>query len=414
VKLIFVNRYFHPDHAATAQLLSDVAFHLAAEGAEVHVITSRGRYDDPDAGLPRREETQGVQIHRVSGTRFGRSRLRGRLIDYLSFHLMARAMLRRLAAPGDVIVVKTDPPLFAVTALPIARRRRAHLVNWLQDIFPEVAAESGVVSQSGLVYRMSRTLRDRALAGATVNVAVSEAMERHLAGLGVRGPSEGPGLRVIPNWSDGALVYPVPPDHNELRRSWGLSDQFVVGYSGNLGRAHEIDTIAGTLKQLRGHTDVTTVFIGGGSGYDALQNQFADETYATVEFRPYQPRDFLHLSLSAPDVHLVSLAPRMEGLAFASKLYGVLAAGRPVIFIGARDGEVPRLLRQADCGLAVEAGDPDGLTEAILKLKADPELRLAMGRRARALFERDYDKGIAVESWMRLLLRDLPQMKPLK
>ena len=163
MKLIFVNRYFHPDHSATAQLLSDVAFHLADEGSEVHVITSRGRYDDPAANLPRSEEIDRVHIHRVSSTRFGRARVRGRLIDYLSFHMSAALALWRLAAPGDVVVVKTDPPLFAVPALPIVRWRRARLVNWLQDVFPEVAAESGLFSGTSLVYRISRKLRDRAL-----------------------------------------------------------------------------------------------------------------------------------------------------------------------------------------------------------------------------------------------------------
>ena len=243
MKLIFVNRYFHPDHSATAQLLSDVAFHLAAEGAEVHVITSRSRYDEPDAGLTRREETDGVQIHRVSSTHFGRSRLRGRLLDYLSFHLSATLTLWRLAAPQDVVVIKTDPPLFAVTALPILRRRRALLVNWLQDIFPEVAAESGLFSGSSLVYRVSRKLRDRTLARATFNVAISEAMKRHLNGLGI----EEARIRVIPNWSDGKAIHPVPADRNELRTSWGLKSAFVVGYSGNLGRVHEIDTVAQEL-----------------------------------------------------------------------------------------------------------------------------------------------------------------------
>ena len=162
------------------------------------------------------------------------------------------------------------------------------------------------------------------------------------------------------------------------------------------------------------HPNIVFVFIGGGSGYEALQTQIADDSFRTVQFRPYQPRDFLHLSLSAPDVHLVSLAPRMEGLAFASKLYGALAAGRPVIFIGARDSEVPRILRDAECGLSVEAGDPDGLVAAILGLKGDPGLCSAMGRRARELFEREYAQEIALERWTQLLLHDVAQFKSLK
>jgi glycosyltransferase involved in cell wall biosynthesis len=235
-------------------------------------------------------------------------------------------------------------------------------------------------------------------------------MKRHLRGLGV----EEARIHVIPNWSDGEAIRPVPANRNELRKSWGLEGTFVVGYSGNLGRVHEIDTIGGALKQLRDHPDVTSVFIGGGSGYDDLQNQIADDSFETVQFRPYQPRDFLHLSLSAPDVHLVSLNPKMEGLAFASKLYGVLAAGRPVIFIGASSGEVPRILQETVCGLAVEAGDCGELVRAIVRLRDDPELCSAMGRRARELFERQFDRGIALERWKKLLLKDTMQLGSLK
>jgi len=410
VKLIFVNRYFHPDHSATAQLLSDVAFHLVDRGGEVHVITSRARYDDPDAGLPRKDNIGGVEIHRVSTTSFGRTRLRGRLVDYLSFHLSATLALRRLASSGDIVVVKTDPPLFAVTALHLLKRRRAMLVNWLQDIFPEVAAKSGLISTSSLIYRVSRALRDRALARAAVNVAICEAMKRHLEGLGLSRDS----IRVIPNWADGEAIHPISAHHNELRASWGLRDQFVVGYSGNLGRVHEVETIGDAVRRLQDHSEIGFVFIGGGSGYEALHEQIGDGSCETVQFRPYQPRDFLHLSLPTPDVHLVSLAPQMEGLAFASKLYGVLAAGRPVIFIGAGDGEVAHILAAENCGLSIEAGDADGLAAAIVRLKEDPQLSASMGRRARELFERDYDREIATERWSQLLLHDIAQFQSLK
>lgn len=404
MKLIFVNRYFHPDHSATAQLLSDLAFDLAGEGHDVHVVTSRGCYDDPSAGLPRREDIRRVRVHRVAGTRFGRVRLRGRLIDYLTFHMTAMLALWRLARPGDLVVAKTDPPLLAVSALPVARLRGVGLVNWLQDLFPEVAAESGLLSDSGLVYRVSRRLRDRALTRARFNIAIGGAMKRHLEALGVAEDR----IRVIPNWSDGQTVYPVPLERNELRRSWGLGDSFVVGYSGNLGRVHDMETIGRAIEGFRGDPGVVFVFIGGGSGYRALEDRLAGSAAGSVQFRPYQPRDFLHLSLSAPDVHLVSLAPEMEGLAFASKLYGVLAAGRPVVFIGARDSEVARLIEEADCGIPVEAGDSESLAAAILRLKKDPELRADMGRRARALFERDFDQSVALGRWKALLLGEAP------
>jgi glycosyltransferase involved in cell wall biosynthesis len=238
------------------------------------------------------------------------------------------------------------------------------------------------------------------LGRASFNVAICDAMKAHLEGLGV----DQARIRVIPNWSDGQAVYPVPAERNELRRSWGLGNSFVVGYSGNLGRVHDIDTVSQAIERLRDHPGLSFVFVGGGSGYKALRDRIVDLAPETTQFRPYQPRNFLHLSLSAPDVHLVSLAPEMEGFAFASKLYGVLAAGRPVIFIGVRDGEVARLVQEAGCGISVESGDPEGLASAILRLKENPELLSGMGSRARALFERDFDQDIALGRWKNLLL----------
>ncbi len=139
-RLIFVNRFFFPDHSATSQILSDLAFDLSSAGRDVHVIASRQIYDDPKASLPKHETISGVQVHRVASTRFGRAALAGRAVDYVSFYRSVQRVLGEIARRGDVIVVKTDPPLTSVVAMGAARRGGARLVNWLQDLYPEIAA----------------------------------------------------------------------------------------------------------------------------------------------------------------------------------------------------------------------------------------------------------------------------------
>jgi glycosyltransferase involved in cell wall biosynthesis len=400
MKLIFVNRFFYPDLSATSQLLSDLAFALASEGAQVHVITSRSRYDEVSAKLPPSDVEKGVTIHRIWTSRFGRSRLLGRSFDYLSFYLMAGWALWRLASRGDMVVIKTDPPLFSVVALPVLKLRRARLVNWLQDVFPEVAIRSGLVSETGLITGLIIRLRNWSLRTARFNVAISPGMREHLIACDL----DAERVRVNPNWADGDLVYPVPEDQNPLREDWGLQGKFVVGYSGNLGRIHDTETIRHAVEQIRESLNVTFLFIGGGSGYASLENENKQGRLKCAEFQPYQPREQLHLSLSVPDVHLVSLAPAMEGLAFASKLYGILAAGRPTIYIGAPRSETAKLLEDAGCGIGLEAGKPEALIAAIQHLKDNPKVCQVMGRRARYLFEREYDKDIAIRRWRQLLL----------
>ena len=175
-RLFFINRYFHPDHSATSQILSDLAFHLAGLGREVHIVTSQQRYEDPKSRLPPREIVQGVHVHRVATTHFGRSALIGRAIDYFSFYMSAWRELNRLLAVDDIVVAKTDPPLVSIVAMLAAQRRGAHLVNWLQDIYPEVAANLGLSVFHGPLGGALSYVRDKTLKMAVANVVVGERM----------------------------------------------------------------------------------------------------------------------------------------------------------------------------------------------------------------------------------------------
>ena len=144
MKVVFVNRFFHPDHSATSQLVSDLAFHLADRGCAVAVVTSRLGYQGREPVFVGREQVRGVEIHRTWTSHFGRSTLAGRAVDYLTFYLSSFWCLLRLAEPGDVIVSKTDPPLISVVAGCAAFLRRARLINWVQDLFPEIQTAAGM------------------------------------------------------------------------------------------------------------------------------------------------------------------------------------------------------------------------------------------------------------------------------
>ena len=160
-RLIFVNRFFFPDHSATSQILSDLAFYLAGTGREIQVVTSTQIYDDPKASLPSYEIIDNVRVHRVSSTQFGRTALLGRAVDYLSFYRSVQQCLIKIVRQGDIVVAKTDPPLVSVVAMAATRRKGARLVNWLQDIFPETAVQLGVPFMRG---PLAVSLADSAIA----------------------------------------------------------------------------------------------------------------------------------------------------------------------------------------------------------------------------------------------------------
>ena len=396
-RIVFINRYFYPDHSATSQLLTDLAFHLAKTGAAVHVITSRQVSDDPNAMLPSQDFVQGVRVTRVWTTRFGRQHLPGRTLDYLTFYLSAAWCLFALLKSGDVVVAKTDPPLISVVAAMVAKIRGAKLINWIQDLFPEVAEALGVGGMKGLE-GLLRSVRNWSLRTASKNVVIGDGMANKLAEEGIQ-----PGaIQVIHNWADGCAIQPVDREKNDLRREWNLQDVFVVGYSGNIGRAHEFDTILVAAEKLTSTANIVFLFIGAGAQRGRIEEEARRRGLENIIFKPYQPRDQLTLSLTVPDVHLISLQPALEGLIVPSKFYGIAAAGRPTIFVGDRDGEIPRILRQTGSGCAVSVGDSMGLANRILEMSRDVET-MNMGMRARMAFDQRFDQGHAFAAWEELL-----------
>jgi colanic acid biosynthesis glycosyl transferase WcaI len=400
-RVFFVNRYFHPDESATSRILSDLAFRLAAQGWPVAVVTSRQLYEDPQAQLPSAETIRGVFVHRVATARLGRARLLGRALDYASFHTAVAWRLMLLLRPGDIVVAKTDPPLLSVTLSHVAAWRGARLINWLQDLFPEVATALVPGALPQWVHRKLAALRDRSLRRAAMNVVIGERMGSYLTGRGVD-----PGhVRVIPNWADCEAVKPMEPSHSATRRRLGLVDRFVVGYSGNFGRAHEFKTLIAAARLLIDDPRVAFLMTGGGAKNAPLRQAVERAGLIGFHFQGYQPAELLSDSMAAADVHLVSLLPGIEGLIVPSKVYGILAAGRPMLFVGDPDGEIARLIRLHDCGIAVAVGDGHSLATALQLLQADPQLRAVMGTNARRLALSRFSSDRAASEWLEMLTR---------
>lgn len=398
-KIIFINRFYFPDHSATSQLLTDLCCELAQDGKFVVVVTSRQRYDAAGAELVKKEIVNGIEVNRVWTSRFGRQWLPGRAIDYATFYISVTWWLLWYLKKNTVVVAKTDPPMMSIVAALVTKIKWSTLVTWNQDVYPEVASALGVKLVDGWIGRILRRLRNRSWKRAKVNVVLGQCMAEHLFKQGI--PEEK--IRGIPNWADGDSVLPVAHAENNLRVDWQLSSNFVVGYSGNMGRVHEFETILNAAEKLKSQPDVVFLFIGHGPKRDEIERQVKVRGLDNIIFKPYQPRERLRYSLSLPDVHMISLTPEMEGLIVPSKFYGVCAAGRPTLFVGDPEGEVGRIVTRDDIGKAVEVNDAEALARAILALRDNQAQCEVMGAKAREIFEKYYDKRVAMRKWKQVL-----------
>jgi colanic acid biosynthesis glycosyl transferase WcaI len=211
-------------------------------------------------------------------------------------------------------------------------------------------------------------------------------------------------IEVIPNWCNDDLITPQPIEQNQLRVAWGIDQKFVVGYSGNLGRAHDYYTIVNAAQRLRHENDIIFLFIGGGFFTKQLKEEI-ERLKLTDQFlfKPYQNLDCLPVSLGVPNIHWISLRPAMEGLIVPSKFYGIAAAGRATLAIGDREGEIGALVTQERCGMAIAPGADKELADAILSLKQNPAQLCEMGKNARAMLDDCFTKELALKRWSALL-----------
>lgn len=388
-RVIFVNRVYWPATAATAQLLTDLAEGLARKGWSVHVISS-GTVSTV---------RNGVTIHRT-GEDQAAPGIFSRIQNYRRFTHAACETLGRLLQTGDIVVPMTDPPTLGLAVTRAAANRGARLIPWLQDIYPEIAAHHFGILASAALFPL-KLRRNHAWRQAAALVVLGQDMGQTLLNQGV--PREK--IRVIPNWAPRELHTPAPDKEvAEHRRSrWELANKFVVAYSGNLGRVHEFATVLDTANELRDEARIEFLFIGDGPRFDEVKTLAQRRRLTNLRLLPFEPRGSLPASLRAADAHLVTLLPGYARLVYPSKFAGVLAAGRPVLFIGPTEGEIASTIRQHDCGDAVATGDATRLASLIRQLAGDAVLWRKQSDQARLLYTQEFTGDKALARWEDLL-----------
>ncbi len=400
----FFNRSFYPDTAATGQLLTELCEGLVRDyGCKVSVVAGVPLIPSDVSsngargwGIVHPEEYRGIRILRSSGTRFSKRRFIGRAANYVTYFLAACWAGIRLERP-DIIVAATDPPIIGLAAYLASRRFGVDFVMSYQDIFPEVATlledfHSDTVN--GVLQRVNRFLARNAVR----NVALGDTMRRRL----VEGKGADPARTVvIPSWADCSEIMPFARK-NAFSHRHGLDDKFVVMHSGNIGLSQGLERIIEVAELLRDYPEIQFVFVGEGVKKPILQAHAKASKLSNVTFLPFQPKDQLKESFGAADMFIVSLKVGLAGYITPSKLYGILAAGRPYVAAVEDESEITAVTRKYECGLLAEPGNARQIADGILRFYRDRAMLQRYGENARnAAFE--FDRPVQIRAYFNLL-----------
>jgi glycosyltransferase involved in cell wall biosynthesis len=379
--ILFINRVYPPDSGASGRVLEHIARGFAAAGWKVTVLCTTGSRE-----IKGDEMKDGVRIVRI-GIAFSKKNLVFRTLG--SALMIPSLLLKALRLPRhDIMVTKTDPPMLMILGPILKCLKEVKTIHWAQDLYPDVAEEVGVLQKGGILSKGLRFLSTTSLRSHDAIISVGRCMTGRLEDRGIT-PRK---IRMIPNIGIEKSITPNPRFPNAFRERHGLGDAFVIMYSGNMGRAHEFSTIleASLLLQRSGETGILFLFVGDGPSKPRLQKEVLRLGLKNVRFHSSEAEETLSESLASADLHLVTMKPGIEGAVVPSKFYGVLAAGRPCLFIGSEDSEVARVILELGVGTVIPVGDANSLNKVILKYHALIGLGEYSGTNGRSYLEK-YD-----------------------
>ncbi len=374
--VLFINQFFHPDTVATAQLLTDVATSLRGWGHTVTVIC--GQSGSAGAGPA---SIDGVDVIRIGNRAFSRE-TRSRLASYATFLAGAARAALKVDRP-DVVVTLTTPPFTSVIGNLVKRRTSARHYIWEMDLYPDVASDLNVLRRGSPVTHILSWFADLQRRRADGIIALGDCMRERLESHSIA-PRH---IHVCENWADSGLIRPLPSPADGVMR---------ILYSGNFGLAHDSDTIQSVMARLNGDRRFQFLFGGGGPRHPALIEFSKRHKLTNIGFLPYQSKENLSAMFGSVNIGLVTQRLECAGAVVPSKVYGLMAAQRPYLFIGPRSAMPGRLIERYGCGWQIDPGDTPGLIQLLDRLAAAPQLVQRAGERAHAAFLANYDLPMGV------------------
>jgi glycosyltransferase involved in cell wall biosynthesis len=387
-RILIISQVYVPDPAAVGQQLADAAAELAHRGFRVDVFTSANGYEDPSQRYPAHEVRDGVTITRLPFASFGKSSIAVRLAAQGLFVTQA---LARAAAMRDLsaVIVSTSPPFCGAAGALLSKLRRVPMTYWLMDLNPDQMVSMGLARAGSIPVRVFDALNRVTLRGASRVVVLDRFMRDRV----VQKLPVGDKLSILPPWPMDDEVSDLPREGNPFRAAHGLGDRFVVMYSGNHSPANPLTTLLDAADRLRDDPRFVFLFVGGGSGKAEVEARLRAGAKNLVSL-PYQPLASLRQSLSAADLHVVTLGDEVVGIVHPCKIYGAMAVSRPLLIFSPIPSHLSDLVDRFQLGWHVPHGDVDGAVAALRAAVESPaEERAAMGRRGAAAVAGELSRG---------------------
>jgi glycosyltransferase involved in cell wall biosynthesis len=396
--LVFLNQYYPPDAAPTGVMLQAVAEEFARQGHQVTVLCAAGGYAAGPAVEPgtAEEADSAIRIVRIGATKFGRGSFVGKLLDYASYYAGVAWRLLWMNPRPERIVALTTPPYLSVLARGMSKIRGADHAHWVMDLYPDVMAAHGMLHGNGIVYQILAALARWGFGGrrCAAVLTLGPDMAERVGKLRDDGRVEW-----VPLWG-GATVTDAAAQSLDLRRTRGWGDEeLVVMYSGNMGLGHRFGEI---LEMAAGAVGFRFAFYGGGKRRGEIAEYARGHPDCGIEVHDYAPPEMLTAHLQSADVHLASLDEEWTGTMVPSKLQGIFAVGRPVVFIGGAESSIGRWVRESGGGWVVRPGDVGGLRTALEEAR-DPAQRGARGAAALAFAETHFNRAANVTRVVQVL-----------
>lgn len=405
--ILVLSQVYVPDPTSVGQHMADAAAQMARRGYRVVALAARRGYDDPDHKYPLRELRDGVHVRRLPFSSLGKKTILLRLIGQMSFLIqcIVRGMfVRHLAC----VFISTSPPMCSFAAILIARVRRVPIKYWAMDINPDQIVALGTMSEGSLLVRLFNLLNRLILNQATDIVALDPFMADRLN----RKVHISTKLHVMPPWPHEDHLEPVEHPDNPFRQEHGLNQKFVFMYSGNISPSHPVQTILDASKHFAKDPNLVILFIGGGLGRRSIEAFARREGLKQIRTLPYQPLDQLRFSLSAADVHLVSMGNEMVGIVHPCKVYGALTVGRPILLLGPQRSHIGQILNDHEIGWQVDHGDVAGAVKMIQRIREVNQTKLAeMSRCAREVILDRFSKQHLCREFCDVLERGLGEVE---